>query len=247
MYSKKQTNLLKKMGMLLVGAVLISTVLNPISGSNSNYVNASGITDEASKEKIIVSPNYNEEVQQKFEEINSKYDIGEPFSEEDAAFVKKHAVNVQNTNAKIIVPIDSSLTNSDLITPFLTTTTQYSGARAFNKGTTLVTASVGAYITVHHDDFGFNNYVNINMGTSTTDYVQSITNEVKHIAYGVVGSDGIGIVQNETYSNTCSNSGYCHFSGFEEYFATVAFSHTTVKARIYHPGSGTVDVPTDTH
>lgn len=154
-----------------------------------------------------------EQIAQRFEEINAKYDIGEPFTPEDAEFVKKYATPA-NTNG---------------VSPMKTDTFYVTGSSGPISGN--ISGSVTANHGVMTNSWGANFTTTVTKGTPT-----SIKNTVSHTAYGLIGSGGIGKVYSNTLSATCKNTKSCKLADSEKYSASVAYSYTVPKGTIYYSG-----------
>ncbi|MGY0693396.1 hypothetical protein ACW2QC_11470 [Virgibacillus sp. FSP13] len=173
----------------------------------------------------------NEEIAQKFLKIDSKYDVGEKLSPEDAQFIKTYAKTPEkNSN-------DSSVSS---ITPFSQET--FTGrAKAPNDNEQ---ASVLGTYTL--DGGLFNHSYTLSMTTKVTaGHADKIKNEYTHIAYGTFGSGGVGKVWSKTdnRSTTSSQTLYSHFT--ESYKAHVLYYTQVVKSTIYHDGNKSFDISVD--
>ncbi|MEJ8548828.1 hypothetical protein [Brevibacillus borstelensis] len=158
------------------------------------------------------------QIQQKFEQINSKYEIGQPFSKEDADFVKKYATPV-NIKENSISPLSSETFD---VSRYDSNNTV--GGRM--KGS--VSASIGVITNSYSGDF---------TTTVLKGSVSSIKNELSHTAYGLIGSGGVGKVYSNTLSTTCKSSP-CTLDEGENYSASVAYAYTSAKATLtYSNGS----------
>ncbi|WP_426455317.1 hypothetical protein ACP26L_36450 (plasmid) [Paenibacillus sp. S-38] len=154
------------------------------------------------------------QVAKKLDEINSKYKVGEAFSEEDAAYVKAHALKVpeRKAGAGFEAEAEASVQTDHY---------WYDGSRYVN-GTGYYSQG---YVT---SDLGWIQHTvttNLAGWVSDNKYVPKITNEVKYTAYGAVGTSGIGLIADLTLTNDCLNANYCHqqkaqgWSGVPVYYA----------------------------
>ncbi|MFS0766912.1 hypothetical protein [Peribacillus phoenicis] len=84
----------------------------------------------------------------------------------------------------------------------------------------IVNNSFGGYVTT-----------TVTKGTPT-----KITTKIRHTAYGLVGSGGVGKVQDKTLTASCTSGKYCTLKQTYPYTASVAYSTTYAEATISHSG-----------
>ncbi|CQR45897.1 hypothetical protein BN1058_00138 [Paraliobacillus sp. PM-2] len=155
------------------------------------------------------------EIQHRFDEINQKYEMGEEFDLEDAAFVKKYGDdhNIPETIQEIEIPL--------LETKSFYETESYNSSDSFDgylEGT----------ISSEHGVFKNSYSIAITAGKLDTNDItpSKITAYVTHTAYGTIGSGGIGIVYSKTLSDSVTNQNSIFFSRSVEYRGSVAYSAT---------------------
>ncbi|MDW0115003.1 hypothetical protein QT711_17725 [Sporosarcina saromensis] len=149
-----------------------------------------------------------EKIDARIAEINSKYDVGEPFSEEDGAFIMKYAMKHapdETINPMIIYNKVYSATNS------------LSGVSATISGTCRIDHLV-PFVNSYSCDL----YARSNKGT-----VSAI---LEHTAYGAIGEKAIGIVYSRTHTSNAGQQA-ANLSAGNNYGAFVAWSYTSVKAQ----------------
>lgn len=174
-----------------------------------------------------------EEIANKFLEIDSKYEVGEELSNEDAKFIKKYAKVAEQESV-----VKRKDQNGDLIST-LGTGTNFAG-RGSNPSGSIAASTIGTYTL----NIGWiNQSYSISMTTAMTKgSASSIKNSYTHTAYGAIGAGGVGKVYSNTDSSSCSNqSCYSYFS--DSYSAIVAYYTTVVKSVVtYSGGSFTISV-----
>jgi hypothetical protein len=159
-----------------------------------------------------------EEIDQKFEEINDQYNIGEEMNIEDQEFVKKYADK----------PMLGISGKEQAI--------QY-GTRSFTKYRTVAGIEGRTWGTFTVNNGLWNNSYGVNMTTQALKGSPSkISNTVTHTAYGPIGSGGVGKVFSSSLSNSCNNVKSCKFNESERYSAAVAYSNTYPRGTIYYSG-----------
>lgn len=120
------------------------------------------------------------EISKKFDEINSKYQINERFSDVDALFIKKYAKVAESTES-IIRPHG------------------------------VIQEVTRFYIEGSRD-----------VGLSS----------VSLLGYGVVGSDGVGIVANKTLSYKANNANFNKYQDNETFYGLIAYYQVSAKTII---------------
>lgn len=176
-----------------------------------------------------------EEIANKFLEIDSKYEVGEELSSEDAKFIKKYAKIANQESFVKRSPLDQ---NDDLIST-LATGTNF-GGKGSNPSGTIAAATVGTYTL---NPGYINQSYSISMTTAMTKgSASSIKNSYTHTAYGAIGSGGVGKVYSNSDSSSCSSQS-CYSSFSDSYSAIVVYYTTVVKSLItYSGGSFTISV-----
>ena len=163
-------------------------------------------------------------IAQRFEEINSKYKINERFSDEDAEFVKKYAIPAQPSEQ----PEVSIQSFWDGNTKF-----SLSGSGAVGQNSTVQTVG---YIEVQ---LGLVS-ASINFSMTANDinkkYHSKFDNEIKFAGYGLLGSDGIGITVDRTYTNPKSNVNYNKYQDNDSVLGNLMYYQVSAKVSVSDPG-----------
>ncbi|WP_096435694.1 hypothetical protein [Alteribacter populi] len=165
-----------------------------------------------------------EEIIEKLEEIDTKYEVGDRLSDDDAEFIKEYAKMDVVYEATEIQPLGGN--------SFIRTGQNNSGSvRARAAGT------VGSSHGIINNSY----YANFTTSITTGGYlVNSIRNSVSHSAYGAIGSGGIGKVFSGSKGTTCVTN-TCESNLKESYSASVAYSSTIARATInWSSGSFTI-------
>lgn len=158
------------------------------------------------------------EITQRFLEIDQNYDIGEELNSEDEAFVKKYSEKQDKSNENLIQPMAS--------TNFFNT-----GSRSGYTG------AISGYLSSDHG--WANNSFSANVTAQQYGSSGNVTKNhifITHTAFGIVGSGGVGKV----YSNTVSDEGSGNSNNYSvsrNYTASVAYS--TTRAYVDFTISGT--------
>lgn len=187
-----------------------------LSFNNLGLVMADEVTEVENQEELTT-----EEIQQRFEEINNKYEVGEAFSKEDAEFVLKYGNKVPKPGE--IKPAETY-------------------GKIFNGQNSSfgITANIWGFWQVEARPFDGEYYVELN--TETSSKVDKIKNEVRFTAYGIVGSGEIGIIYDRIHDTTCSNTTFCRMVVDQQYFGVgTVTTYVAPKATIYTK-SGNFDV-----
>ncbi|SDJ17708.1 hypothetical protein [Alteribacillus bidgolensis] len=171
-----------------------------------------------------------EQIAEKFEEIDSTYDVNEELSEEDAEFIKKYA-NVTQPEETSVDMVQSSSQETSSETFYGTGSAPNSNESAAVLGT--YTLNQG-YIS---QSYKISMTAAMNSGTA-----DKITNEHTHTAYGTVGSGGLLKVYSKNDSRSCSNEQSCYSYFSEDYSAHVVYYSQVIKSTIYHDGNRSFDV-----
>ncbi|OPA74681.1 hypothetical protein BVG16_23265 [Paenibacillus selenitireducens] len=169
-----------------------------------------------------------DQIQAKFVQISQKYSVNDLLSQEDAKFVKEYAFKAPNGASTYTLPW---------------------GTGKHFKG-----SGLGTYSKVQTEgytkvDIGvINNSVQVNMNTSDTNqtYHKKIKNSVGFQAFGLVGSDGVGIVADFTLSGESSNANYHKLVDEKNFLASVAYWYISPKGYVEDAsGSQTIGVTYD--
>ncbi|WP_099354065.1 hypothetical protein [Fredinandcohnia onubensis] len=237
---------MKKIFFVLTLATLLFTPIYGISGASAATKTISPVEKPISKDldKLVVEElqydiNKNlsqEEISARFQEINSSYDIGVPFSPEDTEFVKYYA------DLKLS---DTQKSNDSIIQP----------AQVYNPGGT-ITASFGESKYQYGVGISISGSVRTTMGNlnhtyggTFTSYIQvgrtnasKVQNFVTHSAYGFVGTSGtyIGLVHSSSISSTSGKNPSTWSIDEDKGYAAigVVYTYTNAYARVTTP-SGT--------
>jgi hypothetical protein len=156
-----------------------------------------------------------EEIYQKLSEISD--DVGEELSFDDAEFVKLYA----KTSNSPIMPVK---------------TATVSGSNSNSKISANLKGSVSSNHGIVNNSFGGNVTTTVTKGTPT-----KITTKIRHTAYGLVGSGGVGKVQDKTLTASCNSGKSCTLKQTYPYTASVAYSTTNAEATISYSGGALGD------
>lgn len=172
-----------------------------------------GVSEASAGEPTSMDKNQNltdRQIAQRFEEINSKYQVGEEFSEDDAEFVRTYATPAGSGDAAVMATQSQS---------FSKTGSRYGVSASFS-------GSVFSNIGLLTSSFGGNVRCTILSGQA----LQWLSTElhITQTTYGLVGSSGIGIIysghisagpthaspfsmnQSRTYNGLLAVFGYTH-------------------------------------
>lgn len=167
---------------------------------------------EAEKELSV------EDINQKFDQIAEKYEVGDELSKEDAEFVKEYATPSENS-------VGAQKSQSFNKTGYT------SGKKVGGNIKGNVTANHGAVTSSWGTNF---------LAKKVKGNITKVKASATHTAYGAVGSGGVGLVYKNSFSKTC-NTTQCRLQESEKYSAVVAYSYTTAKGT-FHYKSGSVSV-----
>lgn len=171
------------------------------------------VSDDVEKYEDEFSDLSQKEVNEKFEEINEKYDIEEEFSKRDQAFVKMYAEPINDESNNIKPMATESVSES--------------------KTKNGVTVKVNGTLDINNQGV-INQSFGANLKTRTTkgaSKVNSVKTEVEHNAYGIIGSGGIG----KTYTGKLTNSGKNNdIDSSKNYQANAAYAVSTVTVTVNH-------------
>ncbi|MCR8867431.1 hypothetical protein V7054_13040 [Priestia megaterium] len=198
-YIKKASAILVTLALLL-GIFSLPTSSYASTNEESNQslepIDPSQVTYESNKNLS------DEQVSDRFEEINSKYDIEEPFSAEDAEFIRAYASS----------PTDSTDNDSNSEPMFQTQSIKLnSGSQAFSKSTKSYGVGVSFTGRVYGDINALNHSYRGKMTakiTSGSSKVKKIQTTVTNVAYGLLGNGGtyVGIVYNGSKSSSTTKN-----------------------------------------
>lgn len=190
----------------VVGVVLTVTFIAAELPVTSSYAEETGAEFSVVEATEAVSE---KAVQERLDLINSKYEVGELFNDEDEAFVKTYASQV---NAVASAAADTS---------------------SFEKTVSKYGTTVKAKGTIFHKGFGSYTYggdVSVKKIKGKTPKKYKVT--ISCTAYGVIGSQGVGIIYNGSTSASKKNSDTFKTSLSEGYIgAQVAWS-VSCKVRV---------------
>jgi|SRR5699024_7975933 len=209
----------KKLSMLVVLFILtLGLVANTASAET-----ADSSTKDVDKYKDELANLSEEEVSEKFSEIDERYDMEEEFSKKDQAFIEMYAKPVEEDGSHNITPFKSE---------------NVSGSKTVNGITVKVNGTVNINVQgIINQSFGASN-----LKTRTTaggSKVKSVTTKVNHNAYGLVGSGGVGKV----YSGSITGTGKNHtLNTTKKYTGNVAYGKTWTETTVNYNG-GTFTVP----
>jgi hypothetical protein len=186
--------------LLLTLALTILPVLSASAESNAEQLDSHAIAE-------------------RFDEINSKYELNEKFSEEDAEFVKKYAVPAQPSQSE--VSLNSYWDGNTRFT--------VSGYGSVGQNSSVNTVG---YIDVKVGVVSGSMNFSMTSNDVNKVYHKTFTNEVKIAAYGVVGSDGIGLTLDRTYTNTLNNANYNKYQDSDSYLANMAYYQVSAAVKV---------------
>lgn len=174
-------------------------------------------------EETYLTNEQKEVIYEQIEEINNKYEIGEPFSKEDQVFIERYAplINKKNVATDVEEDIYAYKTSND------------------GYVTAVIAGVVFADIGVFNHSFGARYTTVVNDGE---EYLEEIEARVNCVAYGVIGSDGaIGKIYDNTLTAT-SDEFVLDFDQTEAFTGAVLYGVVTVKSVItYQYGSFTIN------
>lgn len=207
----------KKLGALFLSLLLVIGVSSQISskayaaevaedGTANTEENNSIEPIEQSKIQHEINKDLSEEqIKERFRQINSTYKIQEPFSEEDSEFIRAYALSTESVDTSEDTEINSGIQTMSL-------KFGNSNSESFSKSKTAYGVTVKFTGTVY-----------INIGLVTNSYrgktkavitkgkskVNSLKLGVTNTAYGLIGGGGtrVGLVYNgETHSKTTTKT-----------------------------------------
>lgn len=185
----------------------------------------------------IVSNLTQQEIASKFLEIDSKYEVGQELSKEDAKFIKNYAKVPKQESVVKLKPEEQ--VNSPITT--LASAGETFTGRGSNPSGSVAASTLGTYAL----NIGWiNQRFSISMTTAMSKgTASSIKNSYTHTAYGAIGAGGVGKVYSSSDSSTCTSKSSCYSYFSDSYSAIVAYYTTVVKSVVtYSGGSFTISV-----
>ncbi len=165
------------------------------------------------------------EIIKEIERIANSYDLYEPLKEKDAKFIEKYADMPTQSDAVGINGYNSISFDE----------TKYNTSGTVGVW---ITGMCWADIGIINNSFGGNFNTYVILGGSRVD---KIVNTVRHTAFGLIGSGGIGKVYDGSITNTCYSS-VCTTNSSKSYVASVAYSYTWVSATVYYDNGSILTV-----
>lgn len=218
---------MKKIFSLFLCLALLMVSTNFAFANESELLNSDKLSPIA-VEAVTYNSNKNltaAQISERFQTINTTYEIGQPFSEEDVEFIRAYAnpTNQNQDNAMMRATIDTipidNLANANNVY-----------GRIYGN----------VYLTVD----GLSRSFGGNLTGTAASSTQNITNliiYVEHTAFGIIGSGGVGIVYNKTLSAS-SASTPVKFNKSQPYSAAVMYSSTYCWLDVVY-SNGTLSVP----
>lgn len=199
----------KKTSMLVFSFIFFLGFLN--STVNAETINN---TTETGKYKEELTDLTEEEVNERFSEIDKNYDLGEEFSKKDQAFIEMYAKPVNSSGIELFK------------------SKKVSSSRTVNGITVKVNGTINANVNgIINQSFGASNLKT--RTTAGSSKVNSVKTKVHHNAYGLVGSNGVGKV----YTGSISASGKNNtINSTKKYTANVVYASTWVEATVKYKG-----------
>lgn len=218
----------KNLMVFAIGSMIIVSSSSPVFAGNNVYLKSEPESNLIKSELLCDEVSYDKnknlsdiEIFERLQEINNKYDLYESFSCEDSEFIIKYSDQIKNMN---------QIQSRDLNQTFKLKEVKDSkhGVTAKMSGTVFQNTT-----GIHMENkFGGDIDVNIVGGASK---VESVSIEIEHVAYGVVGSDGIiGKVYEKSIKYTKSNPPFAsiNLTDSKIYTAVVISCATSVKSEI---------------
>ena len=217
--------ILKEIGGSIMKKILWIFVIGFLITLPNSIVNAEEVKLESFPENDNLT---NEQIQERFNAINSSYEIGQPFNESDTEFIKKYADPAPASNNiidnNLISPLSFQLKPGDEASKsFNVNKTNKNGIRVVFSGK--VTGAIGV---VNHK-YGGNITATITSGQSK---VSKMKVAVTHRAYGIVGSGGtyIGLVHESEIP--ASKTGTTVSVDKVKYYGAVGVAYTQTSAYV---------------
>lgn len=111
-----------------------------------------------------------------------------------------------------------------------------SGSKSNSKISAKIRGSIFSDIGVINNSFGGSVTATVTKGKP-----KSIDTQIRHVAFGLVGSGGVGKVQDKTLHSKCNGTKSCTNSQSHRYVASVAYATTYAEVVIKYSG-GTLKV-----
>jgi hypothetical protein len=199
----------------------VTLATSPISQANIQY--------DANKNLDFIQAN------ERFDQIESTYEVGEALPPVDAEFVRAYGNEVTNYNADAINsdPTVKPPANGGPISPLDTTSTigfsktksEYGVSVSFHGK---VYNTIGTWLT---NSYRGNEGVDVTSGSSKITHLKDI---VSNTAYGLIGQGGIGMVYNGSIDtgDHCTSHTACYMDKTEQYTAYVVYSHVSTHTEV---------------
>lgn len=160
-------------------------------------------------------------IQKKINDINESYEVGEPFSAEDSAFILAHTEPVQNEENSGMALASTQTSSFDV------TKTKYStGVRA--KGSIYHTD--GKFELTH---FSYTYGGNVSVSKTSGKTPKKIVVKIACVAYGAMGSDGlIGKVYDDCVKSSKANASSFKVSLSKDYQAVAVTRNVSCTVKI---------------
>ena len=191
----------KRFGCILAGAFLLSLLVGTSTAGALALGSSTGATQGLSAAQIA----------QRFAQINSTYAIGQPFSAQDAAFIKAYA------------------------TPAATGTITPMAQQSFSKSNTshAVHATFDGYVTNSIGYLSFTYGGNIKcVITSGKSAWRKTTLQISCTAYGLVGSGGVGIIYDGQISSSTTTATTYTMNQSKKVSGLAAYTYTNANCVI---------------
>ncbi|RPF57021.1 hypothetical protein [Aquisalibacillus elongatus] len=205
--------------LLIVSIVLIITSV-PTTLFASTYLNNNSLTEAEITEKVM--------------KIADKYDIGEKLSKNDQKLIESYLgenktssdFKVESKGAQLQEYISESKYNNN------GTIGVWVAGDMWQDIQNIVNQSYGGEITAY------------GVGVDGRD-INRIDVEIRHVAFGPIGSGGtyIGLVYDDAISSSCNTYEFCKADGEVNYDAWVAYASAQAIATVTYP-SGSVTLAT---
>jgi len=142
-----------------------------------------------------------EEITSRFNKINTKYDVGQAFSEQDAEFIKFYADSQLETPSELNDGISISAIQWY---PGQTASKSFNTSKSSNG--VKVKFSGKVYGTIGIVNHSYRGKLSAKITSGTSKVKKALKVRVTHSAYGLVGKKSIGIVYNSGKSSTGTKS-----------------------------------------
>lgn len=206
------------------------SVENDLNIKNDIDLDRRALVTPLTQNDIKFSKNKNlnkDQIEERFQGINATYNLNEPFSDEDAEFIRVYASPIQSEPGEISINGTASGT--------------FSNSRSVYGVSATYSGSVFSTINYLNHSYGGNVTAKITAGNSK---VKGMDLHITNVAYGLIGTSGtyIGIVYNgEITSSTSSNTSYSMNRTKNYSAALVVYTWTGAYVDI-HTTSGDFDI-----